>query len=162
MQTNIPIGRAIDFGATDSSQSKQVVNFVVSSVLALRAEWNCDLTSLWPETFLWHLTKANSCKFYNRSTDGLSRDFCFFYASDCGAVVRRNSKGCLSVLLQFPPEWKYLEEEKKIKTGNSISQQEGRLHFFFFWFFVGCNVLIESRWLQMPRPRACDDISLIF
>ena len=28
--------------------------------------------------------------------------------------------------------------------------------------FFGCNVLIESRWLQMQGPSAGDDTSLIF
>lgn len=48
------------------------------------------------------------------------------------------------------------ERKKEKKKRLEIASASERAAFF------GCNVLIESRWLQMQGPSAGDDTSLIF
>lgn len=58
----------------------------------------------------------------------------------------------------FPPDRGDLEKKAREKKGLEIASLSERAACAFF----GCNVLIESRWLQMQGPSAGDDTSLIF
>lgn len=64
--------------------------------------------------------------------------------------------------VQFPPDQadlgkrKRMKKKKKKKKRLEIAMASEQAAFF------GCNVLIESRWLQMQGPNAGDDTSLIF
>ncbi len=57
--------------------------------------------------------------------------------------------------MQFPPDQADLKGKKKRLEIASPSERAACA-------FFGCNVLIESRWLQMQGPSAGDDTSLIF
>lgn len=65
--------------------------------------------------------------------------------------------------VQFPPDQADLKrKEEKKKRLEIASPSERASKQAAACAFFGCNVLIESRWLQMQGPSAGDDTSLIF